>query len=188
MVRMQISVKLMKTAKSERIPVKGWSWPGNTSDKAIIDEIKSDLNLWDLSRTIYVEDTGFNSEKNRRMLRGAGDHYIIGEKLRIGRNAEVHPALKHPKKFKKLAAIERVFRDMKHLIDIRPVYQRLEQRISSHIPLCWLSMLLIRIAENETGQTWFQMKKIITDFHGMDSTPDLGPCIPLKDNRQIVQN
>jgi hypothetical protein len=84
------------------IPVKCWSWPGNTSDKAIIDEIKSDLNLWDLGRTIYVEDTGFNSEKNRRMLRGAGDHYIIGERLRIGRNAEVHPALKHPGKFKKL--------------------------------------------------------------------------------------
>jgi hypothetical protein len=54
------------------IPVKCWSWPGNTSDKAIVEEIKRDLNLWDLGRTIYVEDTGFNSERNRRILREIG--------------------------------------------------------------------------------------------------------------------
>ena len=84
------------------IPVKCWSWPGNTSDKAIVEEIKQDLNLWDLGRTIYVEDTGFNSERNRRILRGAGDHYIIGEKLRLGRYADAHPALSQKGKFKQL--------------------------------------------------------------------------------------
>ena len=84
------------------IPVKCWSWPGNTSDKAIVEEIKRDLNLWELGRTIYVEDTGFNSEKNRRILRGAGDHYIIGEKLRLGRYADAHPALSQKGKFAKL--------------------------------------------------------------------------------------
>ena len=276
------------------IPVKCWSWPGNTSDKAIVEEIKRDLNLWDLGRTIYVEDTGFNSERNRRILRGAGDHYIIGEKLRLGRYADAHPALRQRGKFKQLdngleikdmlldtdsttvrrfilirnpdeakrdklkrddivaeaerrieslkqekqdqhtkrtcelrshavfgkyikqsktgklsinrmkirkeelfdgkylistsdlklsseevvmgykqlANIERVFRDMKHLIDIRPVYHRKEQRIRSHILLCWLAMLMIRIAEQESQMTWFQMKKIFNKFHlGALKTP-----------------
>ena len=58
--------------------------------------------------------------------------------------------------------IERVFRDMKHLIDIRPVRHRLPDRIKVHVLLCWLGMLLIRIAEQETGQTRFQMKKALS--------------------------
>ena len=27
--------------------------------------------------------------------------------------------------------------------------------------LCWLALLLIRIAENETGMTWFNIKKML---------------------------
>lgn len=276
------------------IPIKCWSWPGNTSDKAIIAEIKNDLNQWDLGRSIFVEDTGFNSEKNRRILRGAGSHYIIGEKMRLGRNADAHAALgqkgkyttlengleikdmlfdadsvtcrrfilirnpeeakrdklkrddivaeaerriealkqekqeQHSKKtcalrshevfgkyikqsktgvlsidrakirkeehfdgkylistsdlklsaedvvmgYKQLAAIERVFRDLKHLIDIRPVYHRKEDRIRSHVLLCWLALLMIRVAEQETKMTWFQMKKIFNSLHlGTLKTP-----------------
>jgi transposase len=67
--------------------------------------------------------------------------------------------------YKQLSNIERVFRDMKHLIDIRPVYHRKEQRIRSHILLCWLAMLMIRIAEQESQMTWFQMKKIFNKLH-----------------------
>ena len=74
--------------------------------------------------------------------------------------------------YKQLANIERVFRDMKHLIDIRPVYHRKEQRIRSHILLCWLAMLMIRIAEQESQMTWFQMKKIFNKLHlGTLETP-----------------
>ncbi|MCL6613928.1 MAG: transposase, partial [Firmicutes bacterium] len=50
-------------------------------------------------------------------------------------------------------------RDLKHLIDIRPVYHRLPERIKAHVLLWWLAMLLIRVAENETGLTWRKMKK-----------------------------
>ena len=74
--------------------------------------------------------------------------------------------------YKQLANIERVFRDMKHLIDIRPVYHRKEQRIRSHILLCWLAMLMIRIAEQESQMTWFQMKKIFNKLQlGTLETP-----------------
>jgi len=56
--------------------------------------------------------------------------------------------------YKQLWQIERVFRDLKHVVDIRPVHHRLEDRIRAHVLLWWLAMLLIRLAENETGQTW----------------------------------
>jgi hypothetical protein len=43
---------------------------------------------------------------------------------------------------------------MKQIIDLRPVYHRLEQRIRAHVILCWLALLLIRIIETSTGTTW----------------------------------
>ncbi|HHW71670.1 MAG TPA: hypothetical protein GX393_00400 [Firmicutes bacterium] len=52
--------------------------------------------------------------------------------------------------YKQLSETERVFRDMKHLIDIRPVRHRLPDRIKAHVLLCWLGMLLILVAEQET--------------------------------------
>ena len=64
--------------------------------------------------------------------------------------------------YKQLAVIERVFRDLKHLIDIRPVNHRIADRIRAHVLLCWMAMLLIRVTENETQQTWFQLKKILS--------------------------
>ena len=61
--------------------------------------------------------------------------------------------------YKQLWQIERVFRDLKHVVDIRPIYHRLEDRIRAHVLLCWLAMLLIRVAENEAGQTWHRIHR-----------------------------
>ncbi|MEA4882949.1 MAG: transposase [Clostridia bacterium] len=63
--------------------------------------------------------------------------------------------------YKQLAAVERVFRDLKHVADLRPIRHRLPERIRAHVLLCWLAMLLIRVAENESGRTWFQIKKVL---------------------------
>src|SRR3989304_255834 len=38
----------------EGIPVRVWSWPGNTSDSALIRQVKADLKEWTLSRVIWV--------------------------------------------------------------------------------------------------------------------------------------
>jgi hypothetical protein len=263
------------------IPVRCWVWPGNTSDQDVVEQVKKDLNQWHLGRVVLVQDTGFNSEANRRILQGAGGHYIIGEKMRLGPKGKPAEALtrggkyrtmpnglqckevivggdsearrrfvvvKNPveaerdrkkrgdivaevekrlaelaqdsgdphKKaacelrshevfgryvlqdedgglyldtgkieaeerldgkyllstsddglsaddvvlgYKQLFEIERVFRDLKHLVDIRPVYHRLADRIKAHVLLCWLAMLMIRVAENETEQTWQKMRK-----------------------------
>lgn len=50
------------------IPVRCWSWPGNTSDQEIIKTVKKDLNSWKLGRVVMVQDTGFNSEANKRIF------------------------------------------------------------------------------------------------------------------------
>lgn len=263
------------------IPVRCWVWPGNTSDKEVIKEVKEDLNAWKLNRVIMVQDSGFNNENNKKILQGAGGNYIMGEKMRLGPKGAPAEALKAKGRYKKLdngleikdvtlggdsearrryiivrnpeeakydqdrrqeivetvkskleelkqlegkphekAAcklrahatygryirqtktgklrldkakirreakydgkyllsssddylsaedivmgykqlhqIERVFRGLKHVIDIRPVNHRLPERIQAHVLLCWLAMLMIRVAENKTDQSWFQMKK-----------------------------
>jgi len=56
--------------------------------------------------------------------------------------------------YKQLLEVERGWRDLKQVIDLRPVYHRKEQRIRAHVILCWLALLLIRIAETTTGTTW----------------------------------
>ncbi|HEY5183830.1 MAG TPA: hypothetical protein VIM19_02750 [Actinomycetes bacterium] len=43
---------------------------------------------------------------------------------------------------------------MKSTLMLRPVFHHLEPRIRAHVLICWLALLLIRVAENTTGQTW----------------------------------
>jgi len=261
------------------IPVRCWVFPGNTSDQNIVEEVKRDLGTWNLGNIIMVEDAGFNSTDNRRILRRYAGQYIIGEKLRTGSSGVAVEALHrkgrykelengllikdvitaegtasmrryivvrnpesaardkkirddivavtqqkldelsqlsgeaHTKQactlrshsaygryirqdeegrlflntdkiasealldgkflittsdmslpaedvvagYKQLSDVERVFRDMKHILDLRPVYHRLEDRIRAHVLLCWLAMVLIRYAENESGFTWHKI-------------------------------
>jgi Transposase DDE domain len=56
--------------------------------------------------------------------------------------------------YKQLLEVERGWRDLKQVIDLRPVYHRKEERIRAHVILCWLALLLIRIAETTAGATW----------------------------------
>lgn len=77
--------------------------------------------------------------------------------------------------YKQLLQVERAWRDMKSTLDLRPVYHRLEERIRAHVTLCWLALLLIRITENATEQTWDQIKPIAQRLHavtyaGIDGT------------------
>jgi hypothetical protein len=258
------------------IPLRVWCWPGNTSDSALIRQVKDDLRDWTLSRVVWVADRGFTSAENRRYLRKGGNHYIIGERLRSGspeagaalsrqgryqevagnlrvkevriaederfvichnpegaerdaairarmitqlkeltdgtdalakdKRAELRgmistkPGLNRylrvtpggllridagkakaeenldgkyllrtsdPKMtaedialgYKQLLEVERGWRDMKQVIDLRPVYHRKEERIRAHVILCWLALLLARIAENASGASWPELRR-----------------------------
>jgi transposase len=67
--------------------------------------------------------------------------------------------------YKQLLQVERAWRDMKTTLDLRPVYHRRQERIRAHVLLCWLSLLLIRIAENGTGQTWYRLRWELDKMH-----------------------
>jgi len=60
--------------------------------------------------------------------------------------------------YKNLLEAERSFRDLKGTLRIRPVFHRLDDRIRAHALNCWLALLLVRIAERHTGQTWRRMR------------------------------
>jgi len=267
------------------IPIRVWTFPGNTADTALIRRVKDDLLAWKLGRVVWVTDRGFASAENRRYLQRAGGHYISGEKLR-GESAEAKAALarqgryhsvagnlevkevvldtgtmrdrfvvcRNPDEavrdaavrerllggleaaiaesdalapaardklacdlrakptnrrflrtttagllridraavaadakldgkfllrtsdptlsaedvalgYKQLLEVERGWRDMKTTLDLRPVYHRKEQRIRAHVLLCWLSLLLIRLAENATGDTWRNLRDELEKLH-----------------------
>ncbi|MPZ12895.1 MAG: IS1634 family transposase [Chloroflexi bacterium] len=67
--------------------------------------------------------------------------------------------------YKQLLEVERAWRDMKTTLDLRPVYHRKEARIRAHVLLCWLALLLIRIAENATGETWRTLRWELEKLH-----------------------
>jgi transposase len=66
--------------------------------------------------------------------------------------------------YKQLLEVERAFRTMKSTLDLRPLHHRLPDRIKAHVLLCSLGLLLIRVAENESGQTWEQMRDTLEDI------------------------
>jgi len=48
---------------------------------------------------------------------------------------------------------------MKQVIDLRPACHRKEEPIRAHVILCWLALLLARIAENTCGATWPELRR-----------------------------
>jgi hypothetical protein len=67
--------------------------------------------------------------------------------------------------YKQLLAVERGWRDMKSSLGLRPVHHRREDRIRGHVQLCWLALLLIRVAENTTDQTWRDTRHELDRMH-----------------------
>ncbi|MEF9411420.1 hypothetical protein V4F30_22250 [Rhodococcus sp. IITD102] len=61
--------------------------------------------------------------------------------------------------------LERGGRDMKQILDLRLVHHRLEERIRAHVLLCWLALLLIRIVETTTDQTWTTVRRELQRLH-----------------------
>jgi transposase len=61
--------------------------------------------------------------------------------------------------YKQLLEVERGWKDLKQVIDLRPVYHRKEERIRAHVILCWLALLLARIAENACAATWPELRR-----------------------------
>jgi len=67
--------------------------------------------------------------------------------------------------YKQLSQVERGWRDLKGALRLRPVFHHREDRIRSHVQLCWLGLLLIRVAENATGDTWRNLRHELDRMH-----------------------
>ncbi|QDI90161.1 IS1634 family transposase [Salicibibacter halophilus] len=67
--------------------------------------------------------------------------------------------------YKQLIEVETSFRDLKSSLNLRPMHHRLEERIQSHILVNWLALLLIRVAEVQTKQTWRTIRKTMNQMH-----------------------
>jgi transposase len=289
----QIIIGLAVT--SEGIPVRCWVWPGNTSDTAVLPEVRDGMRDWNLGRVITIVDRGFSSNANLDYLHRGGGGWIAGEKMRDG-SADAAEALARPGRYttvndhlrvkevhlastpgvrwivcanlaqaakdnatrdaavvrleaelerigaartraeealakatakktitrlqselaghnraecalrehrtlgrylrqlpsgrltidraavnaeakldgkyllstsdqhlspaevalayKNLLEVERGFRDLKSTLMLRPVFHRLEHRIRAHVLICWLALLLVRVAEQRTETTW----------------------------------
>jgi hypothetical protein len=82
--------------------------------------------------------------------------------------------------YKQLLEVERGWRDMKQVLDLRPVYHRLEDRIRAHVLLCWLALLLARIVETQAGTpdtatTWPRARTELQRLHVGTFTGPAGP-------------
>jgi hypothetical protein len=73
--------------------------------------------------------------------------------------------------YKQLKEVERGWRDQKHILDLRPVYHRKEDRIRAHVLLSFLALLLTRVAETRARETWRNLRRELERiqlgyFHG----------------------
>lgn len=67
--------------------------------------------------------------------------------------------------YKQLQEVERAFRTLKTTLDLRPVYHRKDERITSHVFLCFLALLLVRMAERKTGLSWDKIRATMERLH-----------------------
>jgi transposase len=76
--------------------------------------------------------------------------------------------------YKNLLEAERGFRDLKSTLELRPVFHRVQRRIRAHVLLCWLALLLIRVAERQTSQTWRRIALELQRLHLVTLTGPTG--------------
>jgi len=100
-------VVIARAVTRDGVPVRCWTFPGNTADTSIIRTVKDDLAGWNLHRMVWVADRGFASAANRAYLTRGGGHYIHAEKLR-NTNSEAAAALGRPGRYRTVAGNLRV--------------------------------------------------------------------------------
>ena len=263
----------------EGIPVRSWTFPGNTPDVTTVQRVKDDLREMRLGRTLFVGDAGMYSRDNLEELSKGAGKYILATPIRRvkevrcevlshpGRYAEIAPNLRakeviigdgerrrryilclneeeaerqkwrraelletlkaelaalkkdHPKRacqllaskrfapylsqddtpgsggrpyldqakvkraehldgkfvlttnddslsvadialgYKGMWIIESCFRAMKTTgLEVRPMFHWMPHRITAHVKLCVLALMIQRAAENAAGQTWRQIQ------------------------------
>ncbi len=79
--------------------------------------------------------------------------------------------------YKNLLEAERGFRDLKSTLELRPVFHRIEPRIRAHVLLCWLALLLIRVAERRCDTTWRRIATELGRVHAVTLRGSVGTVV-----------
>jgi Transposase DDE domain len=79
--------------------------------------------------------------------------------------------------YKNLLEAERGFRDLKSTLELRPVFHRLQGRIRAHVLLCWLALLLVRVAERRCDTTWRRIATELGRIHAVTLQGSAGTVI-----------
>jgi len=75
--------------------------------------------------------------------------------------------------YKQLLEVEDAFRSLKSTLELRPIYHRLADRIRAHILICWMALLLVRVAETRVGDTWRKIRAQLERIRIVEiETPD----------------
>ena len=74
--------------------------------------------------------------------------------------------------YKQLLEVERGWRDMKQVTALG--CHRREDRIRAHVILCWLALLLMRVAENTAGRPWARIRAELQRQHAVTWTGPAG--------------
>jgi transposase len=111
----------------------------NKSMGRYVKELKSGKLKIDVAKVKQEE------KLDGKYLLSTSDQHLSAEDIALG--------------YKQLLEVERSFRTLKGTLSLRPIYHSKDDRIRSHVLLCWLSLLLIRIAEVETQMTWPKIKR-----------------------------
>ena len=91
--------------------------------------------------------------------------------------------------YKNLLEAERGFRDLKSELLLRPIFHRLEHRIRAHVLICWLALLLTRVAERQTGQSWRQIRRETTRLKQVTLAGPAGTIVqttPLRPGQKAI--
>lgn len=67
--------------------------------------------------------------------------------------------------YKQPLEVGRAFRTLKSSLSLQPFFHSKEDRIRSHVPISWLALLLVHIAEVETGMSWTVIRRIMQRLH-----------------------
>jgi hypothetical protein len=159
------------------IPIRCWVWPGNTSDMSVVPEELAKLKELDgdahtkahcrlhnhptYKRYLKMDKRG-NLRIDQQAVKAMG--HLDGKYL-IQTSDDTLSAEDVALGYKQLLQVEAAFRTLKQSLELRPVYYRKEERIRSHVLLCWLALMLIRILENKTGKTWRELRNLMEQIH-----------------------
>ena len=120
----------------------------------------------------------------RRFVTRRSDGTFVLDKRKLEREAQCDgtfvlevsnarmPAAAAAVAYKGLMRVEQAFRTLKHGVDVRPVYHRLDKRIRAHVTLCMLAYLIERVAELETKMPFSEMHRHLRRLRAVELSFD----------------